>query len=477
MSERTKKRTLMIVIAIVFSVFISTFNETILNLALSDLMEEFNVNAVTVQWIITAYMLVTSVMVPVTAFLYESIPTKKLFLGAQGLLLAGTALCVISGSMPMLIISRMVQALGTGMMIPIMMNTILLVAPKDKIGSMMALGTCGITLGPALGPAISGVVLNYTNWHIMFAGLFVFILIATILGGIFIENVSSLRKPKLDILSVILSVIGLALFIYGISIIMSNIKLSIACLIVGAIIIAIFTKRQTKLKEPMINLAPFKVKDFNLAVVMVMISMMTSFTMNVIVPIFLEGAKEMSTLVAAAFMLPASIVLAVVTATSGRILDKFGPKILIPLGFLIMLVSLFIMSTIASVSTPTIVILVVFAIIFVGIGLAMSPSQTCAVGRLPKEISPDGVAIMNTFTQIAACIGLSLFSGILTAYQEKAIANGVDVLDAVSSGFTHAVVVAGVIAIVGLIFSIFFVKGKVNNSENYSEEVKCESKD
>lgn len=475
MTEEKRQKTTIIVIALVMSVFIATFNETILNLALNNLMEEFNVNAATVQWIITAYMLVTSVMVPITAFLYESIPTKKLFLGAQGFLLIGTVFCVLSNSMPMLTISRMVQAVGTGMMIPIMMNTILLITPKHKIGTMMALGTCGITLGPALGPAISGLVLNYTNWHVMFAGLFVFVLIATILGGAFIQNVSSLRKPKLDILSVVLSIVGLAIFIYGISIIMSNIKLAIVCLLIGAIIIAIFAKRQTKLKEPMINLAPFKYKDFNLAVVMVMISMMTSFSMNVIVPIYLEGAKEMSTLMAAAVMLPASIVLAVVTATSGRILDKFGPKILIPLGFLIIVVALFTIAAISKVSTPIIAILVVFAVTYVGVGLAMSPSQTSAVGRLPRDISPDGVAIMNTFTQIAACIGLSLFSGVLSAYQEKAMANGVEVVDAVASGFSHAVVVAGVIGVIGLIFSILFVKGKANNNENYPEEVEGNS--
>lgn len=149
MKQKNKVNATAIISILVFSAFIATFNETILNVALSGIMKEMNVTAGTVQWLITAYMIVTSVMVPVTAFLIQTFKTKQLFLSALGLLLVGTICAACSGSFIMLLISRMIQASGTGMMIPIMMNTVLLVSPKEKIGSSMAICVCAISLGPA----------------------------------------------------------------------------------------------------------------------------------------------------------------------------------------------------------------------------------------------------------------------------------------------------------------------------------------
>ena len=156
-----KQRNPWIVIGVlVFSALVATFNETILNVALRIISQDMKISMANVQWLITGYMLVTSVMVPVTAFLYQSIPTKKLFLGAMMIILIGTVGCLLAPSFPVLLLFRMIQAIGTGMMIPIMMNTVLIVVPKTQIGTAMALCVCGITLGPAFGPTISGILIQ-----------------------------------------------------------------------------------------------------------------------------------------------------------------------------------------------------------------------------------------------------------------------------------------------------------------------------
>ena len=198
---------------LVFSALVATFNETALNVALLPIAEDMNITAASSQWLITGYMLVTSVMVPVTAFLYQSIPTKKLYTGAMLIILAGTAGCFFSPVFPALLAFRMIQAVGTGMMIPIMMNTTLLVAPREKIGTAMALCVCGITLGPAFGPSISGIIVQFFSWKAIFILIMILVAAAIVLGIMVLENVAELTKPHLDLFSVILSTAGLALFL------------------------------------------------------------------------------------------------------------------------------------------------------------------------------------------------------------------------------------------------------------------------
>lgn len=446
-----------IIAVLVFSAFIATFNETILNVALSGIMKEMNVTAGTAQWLITAYMIVTSVMVPVTAFLIQTFRTKQLFLGALGLLLIGTICAACSGSFIILVISRMVQASGTGMMIPVMMNTVLLVAPKNKIGSVMAICGCAISLGPAFGPTFAGVVLQYFSWHVLFIILIPIIILAMIIGKIVLADVGEITKPKIDYLSIFLSTIGVGTIIYGISSISEgNIKITLLNFIIGIICMIIFIKRQLTLKEPMLNLSPFKYYKFVIGVLLVMISMMISFNMNVMLPMFIEGSLGKTSFIAAMALLPAVIFMAIATSIGGKIYDKYGVKWLIPLGMVIIAVFVFILANSNS-ETSLIKIIITYICVCIGVGFTMSPAQTHSLKQLPKEYYPHGVAIVNTLQQISAAIGSSLFIGIMSAVQVKTLAAGkVSNETAIASGFSSAVMVACGITIIGFILTFAF---------------------
>jgi len=446
-----------IIAVLVFSAFIATFNETILNVALSGIMKEMNVTAGTAQWLITAYMIVTSVMVPVTAFLIQTFRTKQLFLGALGLLLVGTICAACSGSFIILVISRMVQASGTGMMIPVMMNTVLLVAPKNKIGSVMAICGCAISLGPAFGPTFAGVVLQYFSWHVLFIILIPIIILAMIIGKIVLADIGEITKPKIDYLSIFISTIGVGTIIYGISSISEgNIKITLLNFIIGIICMIIFIKRQLTLKEPMLNLSPFKYYKFVIGVLLVMISMMISFNMNVMLPMFIEGSLGKTSFIAAMALLPAVIFMAIATSIGGKMYDKYGVKWLIPIGMGIIAVFVFILANSNS-ETPLIKIIITYICVCIGVGFTMSPAQTHSLKQLPKEYYPHGVAIVNTLQQISAAIGSSLFIGIMSAVQVKTLAAGkVANETAIASGFSSAVMVACGITIVGFILTFAF---------------------
>lgn len=452
----TKQVNAKVIIGIlIFSGLIATFNETILNVALSPLMIEMNVTAGTIQWIITAYMIVVAVLVPVTAFLIQTFKTKHLYLTAMIILLFGTICGAYSKTFTMLLISRILQAAGTGMIIPIMMNTVLEVAPSKSRGAVMGLCGASLTLGPALGPTVAGIVLQYYQWNMLFVLLIPIIILAIIVGNIYLVNVSNITKPKIDVLSIILSTISFGGLIYGISGFSEglNIKLVSIIFIIGILSLILFCKRQLSSKEPMLDIRVFKYKKFTIATVLVMLSMMTIFTMAVMLPMFLQGALETNTFTAAMALLPATLISGALTPVAGKIYDKKGSRILLPTGFIIILVSLFIL-------------------VDIGVALTMSPSQTVALSSLPKDYYPHGVAILNTLQQLASAIGSSLFIGIMSAVQLKSISNGFNEWSAVASGFNISTLVLSGFVLVAVILSMILpvIKNKKSTVSDYKSD-------
>ena len=464
----------MIISILVFSGLIATFNETILNVALSNLMIEMNVTAGTIQWIITAYMIVVAVLVPITAFLIQTYKTKQLYMTAMIILLLGTICAAFSHTFTTLLISRVIQAAGTGMIIPIMMNTVLVVAPPKSRGMVMGLCGASLTIGPALGPTVAGIILQKYEWNTLFVILIPIIILAIIIASIYLVNVSNITKPKIDVISIILSTIGFGGIIYGISSISGNgdIKIIGAIFIVGIMCLIAFCRRQLSLKQPMLNIRAFKYPVFSIGTILVMLSMMAIFTMAVMLPMFLQGALGTNTFIAAMALLPATLISGILTPVCGKFYDKLGGKILLPVGFILILVPLFILGR-STYETPLISIMLTFIVVDIGVAFTMSPSQTTALSSLPQEYYPHGVAILNTLQQLASAIGSSLFIGIMSASQLKALNNAASEEMAVSVGFNSSTAVLCGFVLIGLILSLSlsFI------DKRSSQEVNLESAD
>lgn len=455
-SEEGKALNVKAIIAVmIFSGFLASFNETILNVALSSLMKEMDITAGTVQWIVTAYMIVVAVFVPVTAFLIQTFKTKRLFLTSMLILLAGTVLAACSGSFALLLSARMIQAAGTGMIIPIMMNTVLNVAPEGKRGLVMGMCGASLTVGPAFGPTVAGIVLQYFHWHVLFYILIPIIVIAVIAGEAVMVTTSEIRKPKMDVLSILLSTIAFGGLIFGISSASGEgSRLAVlAAFFVGLLSLAAFGKRQLSLKEPMLNIKVFRYPVFTIGIILVMLSMMAIFTMAVMLPLYFEQGMGKSAFVAAMAMLPATLASAAATPIAGKILDKSGPCILLPTGFLVILIPLFLIAY-SSGNTALPVIIVLFIIIDVGVALTMSPSQTTTLTALPRDVYPHGVAIMNTLQQLSAAIGSALFIGIMSSVQLRQVKIGISAHHAASEGFGKAVLVLSIFVLAGVILSV-----------------------
>ncbi|MCB2294455.1 DHA2 family efflux MFS transporter permease subunit [Clostridium algoriphilum] len=452
-----------IMAVLLFGGFLSLFNETILNVAFAKLMTEMSITATTVQWLSTGYMLVVGILVPVTAFLIHTFTTRQLFLSAMILFLLGTVMAVLSASFATLLISRMIQATGTGMLVPIMMNTALSVSAPEKRGSTMGLCVCAILMGPAFGPIASGTLLQFFHWHSLFIVLIPFALISIIGGLLFLENVSTITKPKIDYLSIVLSTVGLAGIIYGISSIndaSANNSVVVASFAAGIVGLIFFTKRQLLLNEPMLELRAFKRPMFSLCIILIIITQMVLFSMNVLLPLLLQNGLNTSPLTAALVLLPSVLISGLTTPIAGKVFDRVGGKKLVPFGFLVVCIFMWFLSRI-EVSTTMLTISILYCFVGFGASLIILSSQTTALNQLSNENQADGIAITSTSMQIAAAFGSTLFIGLMSSGQNNFFNNANNVsshenkIRALYSGFRYSMTVAVIIIVVGLTLSLF----------------------
>lgn len=451
---RTRKPSTILVVA-AFAAFLATFNETFLNVGFAPIMESLSVDVSTVQWLATAYMLGAAVMVPVSAFAYRSFPTRQLFCATTALLVIGSVIGALAPNFSVLLAGRIVQALGTGMLIPIGMNITLEVAPRENLGTYMGIMGAMTTLGPSSSVILAGVILAFFNWSMLlwvFAGLSLLCFLA---GAIILRDIAHLTHPRLDAPSVALIAIALIGILYGISTIFGgNIIFAVASIVVGAAVLAVFVVRQGKLAEPLIDLRPLKIPPFAVGVVVNMLSLITIFAMNIIVPTFMQSALGTPPLVASLILFPAILCSCVISPLAGRIYDKQGPGILLPLGFLC--IAVFSALTAAFIATANPVLLaIIYVPVICGSALIIGPVQSYALSKLSPEMNPHGVTVMSTGFQIAGCIGSSVFVGVYAAVGAGQAASGASAIDAMSAGMLASGVLIGVVALVGFVLALW----------------------
>ena len=453
-TERTRKPSTILVVA-AFAAFLATFNETFLNVGFAPIMESLSVDVSTVQWLATAYMLGAAVMVPVSAFAYRSFPTRQLFCATTALLVIGSVIGALAPNFSVLLAGRIVQALGTGMLIPIGMNITLEVAPREKLGTYMGIMGAMTTLGPSSSVILAGVILAFFEWSMLlwvFAGLSLLCFLA---GAIILRDIAHLTHPKLDAPSVALIAIALIGILYGISTIFSgNVVFAVASIVVGAAVLVVFVVRQGKLAEPLIDLRPLKIPAFAVGLVVNMLSLITIFAMNIIVPTFMQSALGTPPLVASLILFPAILCSCVISPLAGRIYDKQGPGVLLPLGFLC--IAVFSVLTAAFIATANPVLLAIIYIpVICGSAFIIGPVQSYALSKLSPEMNPHGVTVMSTGFQIAGCIGSSVFVGVYAAVGAGQAASGASAIDAMSAGMLASGVLIGIVALVGFALALW----------------------
>ncbi|PQP81472.1 MFS transporter [Paenibacillus sp. PCH8] len=476
--EETKQyKVFPILFAMLLSGFIGLFGETALNVALTPLMGLLEVGPTTIQWLTTGYLLVLGILVPVSGMLLQWFTTRQLFTTSLIFSIAGTFVAALAPSFEILLVARVLQAIGTALLLPLMFNTILVIFPIEKRGAAMGLIGLVIMFAPASGPSISGLILANLSWHWIFWISLPFFLISLVCGLLFLPNISKLTKPKIDVLSIILSTLGFGGIVYGFSSAGGHGEtgggwtspIVVATLVIGVLSLLLFSIRQLRMKQPMMDLRVFKYPMFTVGLILVFICMMMILSSMLILPMYLQQGMAVTALTAGLVLLPGSLLNGILSPIMGRLFDKFGPKWLVIIGMAVVAVVLFLYTSIeATTSLGTIITLHVF--MMVGISMIMMPAQTNGLNQLPREYYPHGTAIMNTLQQVSGAIGTAVAVSILSAGQSSFL-SGVanpespeNQLAGFTSGVQNAFVFALVLAIVGLITSLFVKRVKVGST-------------
>ena len=463
------KKSSFILLVAAFGAFLATFNETFLNIAFTPIMKEYNISVTTVQWLTTAYMLGAAIMIPISSFAYRKYKTKPLFLITVVILLLGSIICALSKSFTVLLIGRIIQSLGTGMLIPIGMNMTLSVAPKEKLGSYMGIMGAMTTLGPSFSIISCGTLLNFFNWHSLFIFFSLLAFILFVLGLIFLGKTDKNEKPKLDVLSVMLISFSLVGILYGISTLFTGtILIALAFILIGLLLLIVFSKRQLKSKEPLINLNTLKIKQFKAGLILNMSVLVIIFATNIIMPLFLQKAVGKKALSASLVLFPAIMCSCILSPIVGKIYDKKGIKTILPLGFLLIFVFLIIQVLIKD-NSSLILKSILFIPIIGGSAFIIGPVQSFALSFLKREENPHGVTVISTGFQIAGCIGSWVFTGIYGLVIGNNIKKGLSEYNSLSEGFGVTFLILALLALISLIISL-----KIRKEET-KEKVTCMS--
>lgn len=421
LADNPNMKVLPIMLALIIGAFFAILNETLLNIALITLMEQFSITLPTVQWMATGFMLVMAVVIPISALLLQWFTTRQLFLGTMTVFTIGTIVAASAPTFPILLSGRLIQAVGTGLLMPIIFNVFLLIYPPHRRGKIMGIIGLVIMFAPAIGPTLSGVIVEYLGWRYLFILVIPFALFSIGFGYKYLINITEVTKPKIDYISLVYSTIGFGSLVYGFSSVgesadgFANPRV-LLLIGVGVIGIALFAIRQLKLKEPVMDMRVFRYPMFTHAVFLFLIIIMAMFASEIILPIYMQGPLALSAATAGLILLPGSILNGIMSPFMGSLFDKFGPRVLMIPATLVLSGTMFMMSRL-TLDTPIWVVVTSYILLMLSVSAIMMPAETNGLNQLPKRLYPHGTAVMSTLQPVAGAIGVSVFISIMNARQ------------------------------------------------------------
>jgi len=443
-----------LIIVLLSGAFIAILNQTLLGTALPPIMEDLNLSENTVQWLQSIFMLVNGIMIPITAFLIERFTTRTLYLTAIGSFAFGTFICAIAPNFSFLMLGRVAQAAGAGIMMPLMQTIMFLIYPVERRGTAMGLFGLVISFAPAIGPSLSGWLVDQFPWRSVFYVVLPIAIINIIIAYFILFNVTDRTFPKVDIASIILSTLGFGGLLYGFSVAGNSGWTSshvFVSLIIGVITLTIFIHRQLILEEPILEFRIFKHAIFSIATALGMVVFMAMIGTAVILPLFMQNMLDFSAFKSGLALLPGAIIMGLMNPVTGRLFDRFGARWLSIIGLIIIVITTF-MFTDLSVETSFAFIAVTNAIRMLGISMVMMPVTTAGLNQLPPRLIPHGSAMNNTMRQMAGAVGTAMLVTVMTISARPS-----EGVDGKIHGVNMSFIVAGIISIVALILS-FYIK-------------------
>lgn len=452
------------VIAILLvATFVVILNETIMAVALPRLMSSLGASASAAQWLTTAFLLTMAVVIPVTGFLIQRANTRPLFILAMGLFSLGTLGAALSPTLGYLIAARVVQALGTAIMMPLLMTTVMTLVPHDRRGPVMGNISLVISVAPAIGPAISGIVLNYLSWPWLFWLVLPISLTVLVMGAQRIQNVTTPRYAPLDVISVPISALAFGGLVYGLSsfgapgVSIAENTTGLWAVTIGVAAMVVFVLRQRMLQRSeraLLDLRTFKNRNFTIAVLTMALSMLALFGTIILLPIYLQTVLGLSTLHTGLMLLPGGVVMGLLGPQVGKVYERVGPTALIVPGSVVVSAVLWAM-TLLSPQTPWINILIGHIVMSTGLACVFTPLFTASLSSVPPALYSHGSATLGSIQQVAGAAGVALFVAVMSARSGALQAGGMEPIAALSGGITSAFTIGASLSLLGIVMAAF----------------------
>lgn len=443
--------------------FVVILNETIMGVALPVLLDELKVTAAVGQWLTAGFLLTMSVVIPITGFLIQRFSTKALFGVAMGLFSAGTFIAAVAPGFEVLLAARVVQATGTAIMLPLLMTTVMTLVPAERRGAVMGNISIVISVAPAIGPTVSGVVLDLWGWRAMFWVVLPIALAAMALGLKFVSPVGERSDAPIDPVSVVLSVFGFGGLVYALSSIghsggsaSATLWVSLA---VGVIGIVAFVLRQVSLQRSeraLLDLRTFGVRTFTITSVLMMVMMGLLLGVATILPIYIQNVLKLEPLTTGLLLLPGGLLMGLLSPFVGRLYDKVGPRILLIVGTVATSASLWFATTFTS-TTAAGFVLAFHLLLSLGLAFSFTPLFSAGLGSLPMRLYSHGSAVFATTQQLAAAAGVALLVSVMSARAASLVASG-DAAGAEMGGIHTAMLLAAALSLVAVV-GAFVIKG------------------
>lgn len=440
-----------IVSVLIAGAFVSVLNQTLMLVAIPPIMADLNVTANEAQWVTTAFMLTSGVLIPVSAALIDRFSSRTLYLSALLIFLLGAGLGAIAQSFSQLILARVVQGASAGIIMPLIQTVMMSLYPPEKRGTAMGLVGLVIAFAPAIGPTLSGWLVDQYSWRSLFILLLPVALVVLGLAAVIMRDVTVRRHSTIDTLSVTLSSFGWGGLLYGFSLVGAEGWSSPAVLgglSIGGVSLSLFIRRQLKMPAPMLDFHVFRSIVYRRTTVLSVMVFALMIGPQTMIPIYVQNLLERSALHTGLLLLPGAIVMGMMSPLAGRLFDRFGIRWLTVFGFSMMTIALALFSRL-SLTTPSWMVGVLFSIHMGGLSAMMMPLITAGINSLPVKDISHGTAVNNTLRMVGGSIGTAL---LLTVMSAGATMAGPEVpVAAQLAGLKTAFTVAALVAFVGLV--------------------------
>jgi EmrB/QacA subfamily drug resistance transporter len=480
-----------IIAALLIGAFVALLNQTLLNVALPSIMDDLKIATTTAQWLTTGFMLVNGVLIPISAFLVEKFTTRQLFITAMSLFSLGTLVCAIGTGFEMIMVGRVIQAVGAGILMPLMNIVFLRIFPIEERGKAMGLMAVAMIFAPAVGPTLSGWVVQNYSWRVLFFIILPLAVLSTLLGMKTMQNVGETTSPKLDKPGVILSTLGFGGLLYGFSDAGTDgwgSTTVIVCLVLGVIALALFVWRELTTDTPLLEFRIFKYNMYSLTTLINIIITMALYAGMILLPIYLQTIRGFTPMESGLMLLPGAILMGIMSPITGIIFDKIGAKWLSIIGLLITVITTWEFSRLTDSTTYTHMI-INYTVRMLGMSMLSMPIVTAGLNQLPQRLSSHGTAMSNTLRTVGGALGMALFVSLMTNKTKSTITDALmsgSVLqndkaamlkltqEATISGVTHAFSIATWITVIALVLAFFIKKTSPQPDFLETEEAKPE---